>query len=213
MSTSPAHRARRTPTASPTSSKSRRDTVKPHLRGWIHLGVTPLVVVASIVLVVLSPTRGQVVLRRLRADRDHALRHQRAYHRGHWSPTTSAVLRRLDHTNIFLIIAGTYTPLSILLLPAATARVLLIVVWAGALVGLLARVLARRTALVDVPVYVALGWVAVWFFPSFYRSGGPWIVFWIALGGLAYTSARSSTAPSGPTRARAGSGSTRCSTR
>ena len=62
------------------------------------------------------------------------------YHRFNWSPRPLAVLRRMDHTNIFLIIAGTYTPLAVLLLPAATARVLLIVVWSGALAGVLARV-------------------------------------------------------------------------
>lgn len=165
------------------------EAVKPHLRGWIHLGVTPFVVVASIVLVVLSPTStakwscAVFGVTAIMLFGTSAL-----YHRGHWSPTTSAVLRRLDHTNIFLIIAGTYTPLSILLLPSDTARVLLIVVWAGALIGLLARVFwLGAPRWVYVPVYVALGWVAVWFFPSFYRAGGPWIVFWIALGGLAYT--------------------------
>ena len=90
-------------------------------------------------------------------------------------PTTAAVLRRLDHTNIFLIIAGTYTPLSVLLLPADTARTLLIVVWSGALVGLLARVFwLGAPRWVYVPVYVALGWVAVWFFPAFYRVGRAW---------------------------------------
>jgi len=165
------------------------ETIKPHLRGWIHLGVTPFVVVASIVLVVLSPTSqakwscAVFGITAIMLFGTSAL-----YHRGHWSPRTSAVLRRLDHTNIFLIIAGTYTPLSLLLLPPSTARVLLLVVWSGALVGLLARVFwLGAPRWVYVPVYVALGWVAVWFFPSFYRSGGPWIVFWIAFGGLAYT--------------------------
>ena len=110
------------------------------------------------------------------------------YHRGHWSPRISGVLRRLDHTNIFLIIAGTYTPLSVLLLPADTARTLLIVVWTGALIGLLARVFwLGAPRWVYVPVYVALGWVAVWFFPSFYRVRRRWIVLLIAVGGLAYT--------------------------
>ncbi|WP_028047370.1 hemolysin III family protein [Cellulomonas sp. URHE0023] len=170
-------------------TESVADQIKPHLRGWIHLGVTPLVVVASIVLVVLSPTASAkwscavFGVTAIMLFGTSAL-----YHRGRWSPRTAAVLRRLDHTNIFLIIAGTYTPLSILLLPATTARVLLIVVWSGALVGLLARVFwLGAPRWVYVPVYVALGWVAVWFFPSFYRSGGPWIVFWIAFGGLAYT--------------------------
>jgi len=190
MSTSPAPAPGSSDAAQPVSlTESVADQIKPHLRGWIHLGVTPLVVVASIVLVVLSPTStakwscAVFGITAIMLFGTSAL-----YHRGRWSPRTSAVLRRLDHTNIFLIIAGTYTPLSVLLLPATTARVLLIVVWSGALVGMLARVFwLGAPRWVYVPVYVALGWVAVWFFPSFYRAGGPWIVFWIAFGGLAYT--------------------------
>lgn len=165
------------------------DSVKPHLRGWIHAGVSPFVLVASIVLVVLSPTpeaKWSTAVFGLTAVMLFGT--SAFYHRGHWSPTTAGVLRRLDHTNIFLIIAGTYTPLSVLLLPATTARVLLIVVWSGALIGLLARVFwLGAPRWVYVPVYVALGWVAVWFFPEFYRAGGAVIVGLIAGGGLAYT--------------------------
>jgi len=76
----------------------------------------------------------------------------------------------------------------VLLLPATTARNLLIVVWAGALVGLLARIFwLGAPRWVYVPVYLALGWVAVAFLPQFYRSGGAAIVWLIAAGGLAYT--------------------------
>ena len=164
-------------------------TVKPHLRGWIHAGVAPIVLVASIVLVILSPTpeaKWSTAVFGLTAVMLFGT--SAVYHRGHWSPKVAGILRRLDHTNIFLIIAGTYTPLSVLLLPADTARTLLIVVWSGALVGLLARVFwLGAPRWVYVPVYVALGWVAVWFFPEFYRSGGLAIVLLIAGGGLAYT--------------------------
>ncbi|WP_315096355.1 hemolysin III family protein [uncultured Cellulomonas sp.] len=165
------------------------DAVKPHLRGWIHAGVTPFVIVASIVLVVLSPTptaKWSTAVFGITAVMLFGT--SAVYHRGRWSPTTSAVLRRLDHTNIFLIIAGTYTPLALLLLPGSTARTLLVVVWTGALIGTLARIFwLGAPRWVYVPVYVALGWVAVWFFPSFYRSGGLAILLLIAGGGLAYT--------------------------
>ncbi len=110
------------------------------------------------------------------------------YHRGHWSPRVAGVLRRMDHTNIFLVIAGTYTPLAILLLAHGTARTLLIVVWAGAFVGLLMRVFwLGAPRWVYVPIYVALGWVAVWFLPAFWRSGGAPVVWLIMAGGVAYT--------------------------
>ena len=165
------------------------ESVKPHLRGWIHAGIAPFVLVASIVLVVLSPTPEAKWSTAVFGVTAVMLFSTSAfYHRGRWSPTTAAVLRRLDHTNIFLIIAGTYTPLSVLLLPADTARTLLIVVWSGALIGMLARIFwLGAPRWVYVPVYVALGWVAVWFFPAFYRSGGLAIVLLIAGGGLAYT--------------------------
>lgn len=165
------------------------DAIKPRLRGWIHAGVAPLVLVASIVLVVLSPTpaaKWSTAVFGLTAVMLFGT--SAVYHRGRWSPRVQGVLRRLDHTNIFLIIAGTYTPLAVLLLPEQTARLLLIIVWSGALLGLLARVLwLNAPRWVYVPVYVALGWVAVAFLPQFWRSGGPAIVWLVAAGGLAYT--------------------------
>lgn len=165
------------------------EAVKPRLRGWIHAGVAPLVLVASVVLVVLSPTtaaRWSTAVFGLSAVLLFGT--SAVYHRGTWSPRVAGVLRRLDHTNIFLIIAGTYTPLAVLLLPASTARTLLVVVWAGALVGLLARIFwLGAPRWVYVPIYVALGWVAVGFLPQFWRTGGPEIVWLVAAGGLAYT--------------------------
>ncbi|GEA85442.1 MAG: hemolysin III family protein [Cellulomonas sp.] len=164
-------------------------TVKPMLRGWIHAGVSPFILAAAIVLVALSPTpaaRWSNAVFGLSAVLLFGT--SAIYHRGTWSPRVAGVLRRLDHTNIFLIIAGTYTPLAVLLLPATTARNLLIVVWSGALVGLLARIFwLGAPRWVYVPVYLALGWVAVAFLPQFYRSGGAAIVWLIAAGGLAYT--------------------------
>ncbi len=164
-------------------------SVKPKLRGWIHAGVAPLVLAASIVLVVLSPTpaaKWSTAVFGLSAVMLFGT--SAIYHRGKWSPRVSGILRRLDHTNIFLIIAGTYTPLAVLLLPPQTAKVLLIVVWSGALVGLLSRVFwLGAPRWLYVPVYVALGWVAVWFLPAFYRGSGPEVIWLVAAGGLAYT--------------------------
>ena len=162
--------------------------VKPRLRGWIHAGTAPLVAVGAVVLVVLAPTTAgkwsntvfglsAIMLVGLSA----------VYHRGTWTPKVAGVLRRLDHTNIFLIIAGTYTPLAVLLLDEPTRRTLLVVVWTGAVLGTLARVFwlgAPRWAYV--PVYVALGMVALGFLPQFWASGGPVIVWLVVGGGLAY---------------------------
>lgn len=165
------------------------DAVKPRLRGWIHAGMAPLVVAASVVLVALAPTRStQVSTAVFGLSAVMLFGTSAVYHRGRWSTRTTAVLRRLDHTNIFLIIAGTYTPLSVLLLDWPTARTLLIIVWAGALAGVLARVLwLGAPRWFYVPIYIALGWVAVWFLPQFWRTGGSAIVWLVIAGGLAYT--------------------------
>ena len=140
------------------------EAIKPHLRGWLHAGTFPLAVVAGIVLVVLAPTRtARVALGIFAATRRPALRDQRALPpvllaRG----PSQRVLNRLDHANIFLIIAGTYTPFSVLPLSArpgddaALARL-------GRRRGRVAfRVLwPHAPRWLYVPVYIALGWVAV----------------------------------------------------
>jgi hemolysin III len=163
--------------------------VKPRLRGWIHAGTAPVALVAGAVLVLLSPTTEARVSTAVFALAAVVLFGTSAvYHRGTWSPRTAATLRRADHSNIFLLIAGTYTPLAVLLLDASTATVLLVVVWVGAVLGIAARILwLDAPRWVYVPIYLALGYVAVGFLPAFGRSGGPAIVWFVALGGLAYT--------------------------
>lgn len=162
---------------------------KPLLRGWLHLGAAPLALVAGMALIVFAPTfAGRVSAAVFTLTAVMLFGTSAVYHRGNWSPTTSAVLRRLDHANIFLIIAGTYTPLCVILLDRDTATLLLSIVWIGAVLGLLSRVFwlsAPRWAYV--PLYLALGWVAVGFFGRFYESGGLAIVTLIAAGGLSYT--------------------------
>jgi hemolysin III len=109
------------------------------------------------------------------------------YHMGRWLPATKAMLRRADHSNIFLIIAGTYTPLALLLLPPDDARTLLAVVWSGAIAGVLIRnfwLTAPRW--IYVPIYIALGWAAVFYVPEF-ASAGPLILGLIVAGGVLYT--------------------------
>ena len=166
------------------------ENVKPRLRGWIHAGMFPLAVAASIVLVALSPTTTARVANTVFGLTAAMLFGTSAvYHRGTWSPRTTGVLRRLDHSNIFLIIAGTYTPLAALLLPTHTATVLLWTVWSGAVVGLLARVLwLGAPRWLYTPLYVILGLAAVGYLPQFARAaaGGPVIVWLIAGCGVAY---------------------------
>jgi len=167
------------------------DAVKPRLRGWLHAGMAPLALIGAIVLVALAPTTaGRVTSAIFGFSSILLFGISAVYHRGTWSPPVYGVLRRLDHTNIFLIIAGTYTPMAVLLLPRSTAQTMLVVVWVGALAGLLARVFwLGAPRWFYTPVYVALGWVAVWYMPTFWTATpqGPTIVWLVAAGGLAYT--------------------------
>ena len=164
------------------------DAVKPKLRGWIHAGMFPLVVAAGIVLIALSPTVPARISTAVFAFTSVLLFGVSAvYHLGTWSPRVTGVLRRTDHSNIFLIIAGTCTPLAVILLPPPTAKVMLLVVWSGALLGLLGRVIwLGAPRWVYTPVYVALGLVNMFFVPDFWRTGGPAIVWLIVAGGAAY---------------------------
>jgi len=164
-------------------------TVKPKLRGWLHAGTFPLVVAAGIVLVALAPTVAARVSAAIFMTTAALLFGTSAiYHRGTWSPHTTVLLKRFDHSNIFLIIAGSYTPFAVLLLPPDRARTLLWIVWSGAIAGVLFRVFwVHAPRWLYTPVYIALGWVAVIYLPDFYRSGGAALLTLIIVGGGLYT--------------------------
>ena len=110
------------------------------------------------------------------------------YHRRDWRERARAVLRRVDHTMIFLLIAGTYTAVAGLALPPGQAWWLLAVVWAGALVGIVLRLLwltAPRPA-VAAP-YLALGWVALAALPQLYAALGVGAFALLLAGGVLYS--------------------------
>jgi hemolysin III len=162
--------------------------VKPHLRGWLHAGTFPLAVAAGIVLVVLAEgTRATVATAVFAASAALLFGVSAVYHRGHWSPRIESVLKRLDHSNIFLIIAGSYTPFAVLLL-GDQGSTLLWIVWSGALAGIAFRVFwVGAPRWLYTPVYVALGWVAVFYLPGILDGGGVAVLVLIAVGGLLYS--------------------------
>lgn len=162
---------------------------KPKARGWIHAATTPLALANAIVLLVLAPT-AQAKLACLVFGTSSVVLfgHSAVYHLGTWSPKVETVLRRLDHSNIFLLIAGTYTPLAVSLLPGRTAIFVLSVVWVAALGGIyLAVAKPGAPRWLTTGLYVALGWFSVWYLPYFWETGGPAIVSLILTGGIAYT--------------------------
>jgi hemolysin III len=161
---------------------------KPKLRGWLHAGTFPLSVAAGIVLVVLAPTTVAKVSTAVFAVTAAMLFGGSAlYHRFNWSPEVAAVLRRLDHANIFLIIAGTYTPFTLMLLDNRNATILLSLVWGGALIGVAFRVLwLKAPRWLYVPVYIALGWAAAFWLPDFFKDSVA-IATLVIVGGLLYS--------------------------
>jgi hemolysin III len=169
--------------------------IKPRLRGWLHLASAPLTLAAGIVLIALSPTATTRVGSAVYVACSVLLFTVSAiYHRGRWSSRVSGILRRLDHANIFLLIAGTYTPYSLLLLRGTDRIVMLSVIWTGALLGVAFRVLwIDAPRWLCVPVYIALGGAAVFALPQFAAGSerlgvgiGAAVLALIAAGGLLY---------------------------
>jgi hemolysin III len=109
------------------------------------------------------------------------------YHRVDWSPNVKRALKRVDHANIFLLIAGTYTPLSLLALPPSQGLVLLSVVWAGALLGIAFRVFwVGAPRWLYVPIYVGLGWAAVVYLGPLFAADAAMMTL-VLIGGVLYT--------------------------
>ena len=163
--------------------------VKPKLRGWLHAGTFPVALAAGIVLVVLSDGVDETVANAVFVAASSLLFGASAlYHRGSWSPGVERQLKRLDHSNIFLIIAGTYTPFAVILLRNHGGETLLWIVWSAALGGIAFRVLwVGAPRWLYTPIYLALGWVAVFYIPEIYQTGGAAVVILLAIGGGLYS--------------------------
>ncbi len=110
------------------------------------------------------------------------------YHRRIWSERGFQIMKRLDHSMIFIFIAGSYTPFCVLLLSEGKAAVLLALIWAGAIGGVALKTLKPDLPRwVGAPLYVALGWGAVAILPEVLHTGGVADLVLIAAGGIIYT--------------------------
>lgn len=164
------------------------DAIKPRLRGWLHAGITPIVLASGIVLISLAHTPATTWAAVVYSLTGLVLFATSAvYHVGRWSPRTHGTLRRLDHANVYLIIAGSYTPLALLSLTGTTREILLVAVWVGAGLGVVFRVVW-----VDAPrvlytgLYVLLGWSITPFLGDLFATSVPAAVLTVT-GGLLYT--------------------------
>lgn len=164
------------------------------MRGWLHTYGFFVALACGVVLITLAATTSQ---RRTAAAVSCAIYAvtvcglfgtSALYHRRVWSPRGFQVMRRLDHSMIFLFIAGTYTPFSVLLLSHAKATVILSIVWGGAGLGVIQKMIyPHAPRWVSAPIYVALGWVAVFILPDILHRGGVAALVLLVVGGVIYT--------------------------
>ena len=163
--------------------------LKPHLRGVLHQAAFAISLVTGTALVCLAegtlPRAAAAVYAVCVAL---LFGTSAAYHRRPWGQRGHAVMARLDHSMIFVLIAGSYTPFGVLLLEG-TARILLLsAVWGGALVGVVLRNAVRQPARwLFVALYLSLGWLALAVVPQILREAGPVVLALLLAGGLLYS--------------------------
>jgi hemolysin III len=110
------------------------------------------------------------------------------YHRVTWSPRARLWMRRVDHAGVYLLIAGTYTPVSLLALSGNWGRAVLAVVWAGAAAAIVLKFMwVSAPKWLAAAIGIALGWVAVVALPQLVARLDPAAVILLVVGGLAYT--------------------------
>ena len=162
--------------------------LKPTWRGWIHAGTFPVAIAAGIVLIVLAEgAAAKWASAVFMATSVLLFGNSALYHRFNWKPTTKAVLKRIDHANIMLLIAGTYTPIAALALPPQKGILLLTLVWTGALLGILFRVFwINAPRWLYVALYLLLGWAAVMYLGDLLQASVAMMVL-VIVGGLLYT--------------------------
>lgn len=162
---------------------------KPRLRGVLHQYAFFVALVLGAVLVTAAPGGRERVAAAIYAVSVAGLLGTSAlYHRRDWTVRARMWMRRLDHSMIFVLIAGTYTPFALLVLHGGLAKAILIVVWAGAALGtVLNLVWVRAPKPVTAAVYLALGWVVVAAMPQMAREIGAVGVGLLAFGGVLYT--------------------------
>jgi hemolysin III len=163
--------------------------VKPRLRGVLHQYAFVVSLASGTLLVLLAATSRASAAAAIYATSVSALFGTSAlYHRVTWTPPARRRLRRLDHAMIFLLIAGTYTPVGLLVLQGTLATVVLVVVWGGAVAGIALQLAwARAPRWLGGTVYLALGWVAVVAMPQLFARLGVAGGLLLVAGGLVYS--------------------------
>jgi hemolysin III len=166
---------------------------KPRARGWIHVYAAVVAFIAGTTLISVSwavqSTRAGLATFVYTTTIVAMFAVSGAYHRIHWkSDTARKWMKRADHSMIFVFIAGSYTPFALLALPRHTGMVLFWIVWGGALAGVALKMLwPSAPRWVGVPLYLLLGWVAVWFAGAIVHGAGVAAMVLLAVGGALYS--------------------------
>jgi len=160
------------------SDRQSGEAAKPLLRGYSHAITAPLALLATVVLAVMAAgdTARQVTVLIYGATMVLLFSGSALYHVGNWSQSTREALRRLDHSNIFLLIAGTYTPIAFTVLAGWQRVVVLGAVWGFSLVGIaIAAGGVQVPRSVFVGLYLVVGWVALLAIPAILARVGPYL--------------------------------------
>ncbi len=167
-----------------------QERVKPRLRGVIHEYAFPVSIVAGGILVIAAANGRERLAFAIYAITLSAMLGTSAiYHRVDWKrPSSRRWMRRLDHSMIFLLIAGTLTPFALLVLEGTLATAMLIAVWAGAIAGIVVELIwTDSPRWVSVCAYATVGWIGAIAFPAIIAEAGVVAGALIALGGILYT--------------------------
>jgi hemolysin III len=162
---------------------------KPRLRGVSHQWAFFISLGAGIALIIAAHGAREVIAMSIYAFSLSAMLGTSAlYHRVTWTPNARRWMRRLDHTMIFVFIAGTYTPFALLVMDGTLAEVVLIVVWASAAAGVILNLFwINAPKWFSSAIYLSTGWVAIITIPQLWEKIGPVGVGMLALGGALYT--------------------------
>jgi hemolysin III len=173
---------------------------RPLLRGWLHLVCFFLAVPAGIwVIFGATSSKARVGAAIYAVGLIALFGVSGSYHRGRWGPVWKRRMQRLDHTTIFVMIAGSYTPMCLIVLRGWIAVTMLVVAWTGAAVGaILAWSPGPRSGAVRSGLYVGLGWVLLVAAPQLLTRLEPTELLLIAIGGLLYTVGAASLATRWP---------------
>jgi hemolysin III len=162
---------------------------KPLLRGWLHQCAAFTALGAGLMLASVAPTtRAMLAALGFTASFVLLFGVSATYHRVTWSPAARAWMRRADHASIFVLIAGTYTPIAIAVLPPSLGQTLLAVAWGGALVGVVQSLFfIHAPKWVVAAIAVAVGWSVVPFWSEARAALHDREMGLIFAGGVAYT--------------------------